>query len=125
MSKNHEHSLNVAAFVKKFCESDQPPSANSPIATNVPLWLQDSTSSQARWAEEQHSAAQNNGYYPVYSQGSQVAYDTVEASYATRRQYDNFANTFGQNVGPLGESFDIRSVNWFDDLLGLAPSHSI
>lgn len=122
MSKNHEYSLNVAAFIKKFCESDQPPAANSPIATNVPLWLQDSSSQARGWTEEQYPAGQNNGFYPVYSQGSQVAYDTVEASHATRRQYDTFANTFGQNVG---EPFDIRSVNWFDDLLGLAPSHSI
>lgn len=65
---------------------------------------------------------QNNDFHPEYPQGSQAVYDTVEVRHATRRQYDPFTSTFGQNSG---ESFDIRSVNWFDDLLGLAPSYSI
>jgi hypothetical protein len=130
-SKNYEKSLNVAAFVKKFCESDQPAAGNSPIATNVPLWLQDS-SSQAppghqRMADDQYSSTQGNSPYPGYqSNAAQSSYEPADTGYqmpmANRRQYDAFANAYGQHVG---ESFDIRSVNWFDDLLGLAPSHSI
>ena len=46
-SKSSEKSLNVSAFVKKFCAMDQPPPGNSPIATHMPLWLQQETSSQS------------------------------------------------------------------------------
>jgi len=123
----------VAAFVKKFCESDLPPSGNSPIApTNIPLWLQDSSlsiphSGHQGIAEGQYAAAQLGGLYPGYhSNAPQQPYETMDAGYqiasTARRQYDSFGNALGQT---FGESFDIRSVNWFDDLLGLAPSHSI
>lgn len=131
-SKSSEKSLNVAAFVKKFCESDLPPSGSSPIATShVPLWLQQDGSSQnhfghQRISEEQYSASNANVMYPEFSSNpTQQSYDMPESGYqipSTIRRHDTFANAFGQN---FGEPFDIRSVNWFDDLLGLAPSHSI
>lgn len=42
--ESHEYSLDVAEFFKKFCESDQASVDNSPISSNVALWLQDSSS---------------------------------------------------------------------------------
>jgi hypothetical protein len=128
-SKHGEKSLNVAAFVKKFCESDLPPAGSSPIAlSHVPLWLQQDGSSQFgnhRISEEQYSAGQSNALYPEF-QHSQQSYDVAGSSFqgpsAPRRHHESFANAYGQN---FGEPFDIRSVNWSDDLLGLAPSNSI
>ncbi len=128
--KQAEKSLNVAAFVKKFCESDQPPAGNSPIATtNMPLWLQQDntfqpyTDTQPR-AENMFSNSRDNAPYLSYRSSS--AYDIPGPGYqippAARRQHETFANPFIKNKS---DSFDIRTVNWFDDLLGLAPSHSI
>jgi hypothetical protein len=48
-------------------------------------------------------------------------YDALDPT-AVRREHEFPPNPFTQ---AFSESFDIRSVNWFDDLLGLAPSHSI
>jgi hypothetical protein len=42
---------------------------------------------------------------------------SIQRRYADIRT-DSFAQAFTN-------SFDVRSVNWFDDLLGLAPSNSI
>ncbi|KAH8598050.1 hypothetical protein B0O99DRAFT_53219 [Bisporella sp. PMI_857] len=116
----NEKSLNVAAFVKKFCESDLPPPGNSPIATSlVPLWLQDCStqpqSGHSRIGDGQYS--QQN-----YSNPIPAPYETMNTSYdgipPIVRRYDNFGS-------PFGDPFNIRSLNWFDDLLGLAPSNSI
>lgn len=129
-SIGHDRNLNVAAFVRKFCESDQPPVGNSPIATtNIPLWLQDSglhSHSLQHAANDHHVSGQSHNIYPnVHSLSAQQSYNVMTApgyqvAPDSRRQYDTFANAFGH-----GESFDVRSLNWFDDLLGLAPSHSI
>lgn len=128
--KQTEKSLNVAAFVKKFCESDQPPPGNSPIATShMPLWLQQDSTFQTYTysqpkAEDMFSASRDHVPYSSYRPSS--SYDIPGPGYqlppAARRQHEAFANPVTQNIS---ESFDIRTVNWFDDLLGLAPSHSI
>jgi len=121
--KHHEKSLNVAAFVKKFCESDQHPVGNSPIATtNVALWLQDNSfqshSGIRRISEDQYTSTQENGSYSGLQSSTPHFYQSI----STHPYHDTLANSIGQN---MGEFFDIRSLNWFDDLLGLAPSHSI
>jgi hypothetical protein len=131
-SKSSDRSLNVAAFVKKFCESDQPQPGNSPIATShMPLWLQQDTSSHSlpnhQRTSSDYSGRENDSYAAFHSNGSQALYDNVlEPGYqnpqTARRHHESFASAFGQN---FGETFDVRSLNWFDDLLGLAPSHSI
>ncbi|KAH7393562.1 hypothetical protein BKA64DRAFT_90903 [Cadophora sp. MPI-SDFR-AT-0126] len=125
--KHSEKSLNVAAFVKKFCESDQPPPGNSPLATShMPLWLQQDNSSQA-YAETQHGRGHvpYSSYHPRAPRPSS-SYDLPDAGYrlspTVRRQHETFTDPFTQNIS---DSFDIRTVNWFDDLLGLAPSNSI
>ena len=131
-SKSGDRSLNVAAFVKKFCESDQPQPGNSPIATShMPLWLQQDSPSHS-FTSHQRSASdfpsrENDTYPAFHPNSSHQAYDNMlESGYqlplTARRHHESFATTFGQN---FGETFDVRSLNWFDDLLGLAPSHSI
>lgn len=130
MPKRNENSLNVAAFVKKFCESDDPPPGNSPIAMpHVPLWLQESSQSHSNRqgnSDDQYFASRDNGLYQNFAFGAQHAsYEVSDPNFQVplaRRQNDGFANAYGQT---FGEPFDIRSVTWFDDLLGLAPSHSI
>ncbi|KAG4436127.1 hypothetical protein IFR05_008406 [Cadophora sp. M221] len=135
LPKQSEKSLNVAAFVKKFCENDLPAPGNSPITTShMPLWLQQDTSSFQPYPESQprpgdmfsgRGHASYSSYHPRAPRPSS-SYDTADPGYqqsaTNRRQHDNFTNPFTQNIS---DSFDIRTVNWFDDLLGLAPSHSI
>jgi hypothetical protein len=132
---NADKSLNVAAFVKKFCASDQPAVVQSPIATShMPLWLQQENSFQPYL--DSHRGAQGGSlsdqrlgscstFHPQAYQQAPFD-DSRNRSYQlplTQRQYpdipmDSFAQAFT-------DSFDVRSVNWFDDLLGLAPSNSI
>jgi hypothetical protein len=131
-SKSGDRSLNVAAFVKKFCESDQPQPGNSPIATShMPLWLQQDSSSHSFTSHQRSGsdfASRENDTYPAFHpNGSHQPYDNMldpgyQLPLTARRHHESFATTFGQN---FGEPFDVRSLNWFDDLLGLAPSHSI
>ena len=131
-SKPSERSLNVAAFVKKFCESDQPQPGNSPIATlHMPLWLQQDNSSHSLTNHQRpgidYPGRENESYPAFHSNGSQQPYDNMLDSLyqvppTARRHHESFATALGQN---FGEPFDVRSLNWFDDLLGLAPSHSI
>ena len=132
-SKFSERSLNVAAFVKKFCESDQPQPGNSPIATpHMPLWLQQDSSSNTitgrhRSSSDYAPGRENDPYSAFHSNGPQQLYDNMldpghQIPSSARRHHESFATTFGQS---FGEPFDVRSLNWFDDLLGLAPSHSI
>ena len=129
--KPSERSLNVAAFVKKFCESDQPQTGNSPIATShMPLWLQQDSSIPlpGHQGAGGYSVGGDNTPYSAFQQNSsQLPYDNmVEPGYqvppTARRHQESFATMFGQNFDP---PFDVSSLNWFDDLLGLAPSHSI
>jgi hypothetical protein len=134
-SKNSERSLNVAAFVKKFCESDQVPQPSSPIATShMPLWLQQDTSFQPYLEGQQSTDAlystgrgSSGPYQTFQSQAPQPlsTYNLPEPSFqhpSGRRHHDTPMNPFTQH---LTDAFDIRSSNWFDDLLGLAPSNSI
>ncbi|TVY85176.1 putative transcription factor lepB [Lachnellula suecica] len=127
--RNTDKSLNVAAFVKKFCESDQPPPGNSPIATShMPLWLQQDTSFQTFWdnrrgpediytVNSRRSFATSNQRPPTLS-----TYDTVDST-TGRRHHEVSSNQYMQSFPD--PSFDIRSANWFGDLQDLAPSHSI
>lgn len=131
-SRPSERSLNVAAFVKKFCESDQPQPGNSPIATShMPLWLQQDSSATSIPGNQRivgdYSTGRDSDPYSAFHSNGQPPYDNMlDPGYqippTSRRQHESFATAFGQNIG---EPFDVRSLNWFDDLLGLAPSHSI
>lgn len=73
-----------------------------------------------------HANHENDLSADLHATPTQSLYGIPDPGYrvppSVRRQHDTFANAFGQN---FGETFDIRSVTWFDDLLGLAPSHSI
>jgi hypothetical protein len=131
-----EKSLNVAAFVKKFCESDQLPPVNSSITTlHMPLWLQQENSFQPyseshRLVEGGYSSDQRTESYstfrprahrqaPPFDDSQSKAYQL----HSTQKRYPDIAlDSFAQ---AFSDSFDVRSVNWFDDLLGLAPSNSI
>ena len=128
-----ERSLNVAAFVKKFCESDLPQPGNSPITiSNMPLWLQQESSTSStpgnhRTAGDYSAARDSDPYLTLHPNGSLPPYENIpDPGYQNpptiRRHHESFATAFGQN---FGDSFDVRSLNWFDDLLGLAPSNSI
>ncbi|RDW62294.1 hypothetical protein BP6252_11727 [Coleophoma cylindrospora] len=131
-SSASDKTLNVSAFVKKFCEANHPPSESSPIAAyHVPLWLQDSGSHHQngirRSSEDLYDAGLDNR---AYSASSFKPHSATCNNSSTRssipvsgtRQFGGTTNPFGQN---FSETFDIRSVNWFDDLLGLAPSNSL
>jgi hypothetical protein len=128
-SKSSDKSLNVAAFVRKFCESDQPPPGNSPIATShMPLWLQQDTafhpySDAPRGQDDMYNVSRGRNYPSSNSRMPPPTslYEPLDPAIA-RRQHEIPQNPFTQT---FSDSFDIRSVNWFDDLLGLAPSHSI
>jgi hypothetical protein len=133
VSKVADKSLDVAAFVKKFCESDQPPPGNSPIATShMPLWLQRDDSYQPylgyrRRSQDVFSPNRESSSYATSRSKApqQLPYDSLDPGYQSAsgcQLHGNSANPFTQH---FSESFDIRSVNWFDDLLDLAPSHSI
>ena len=134
-SKNSERSLNVAAFVKKFCESDQIPQPNSPIATShMPLWLQQDTSFQPYLEGRQSTdtlystgRGSSGPYQTFQSQAPQPpsTYNLPEPNFqhsSGRWHHDTPMNPFTWH---LTDAFDIISSNWFDDLLGLAPSNSI
>lgn len=130
--KQRGNSDRISAFVKKFCESDQSQPSNSPMVTsNMPLWLQQENSFDyvdPQFRNEQSlppsrgSVSYGNGQ--ARSQQPTPIYDMPEPDYqyptSARRQGGR--SQFNQH---LSESFDVRSLNWFDDLLGLAPSNSI
>ncbi|CZR59277.1 uncharacterized protein PAC_09169 [Phialocephala subalpina] len=126
--KASERSLNVAAFVKKFCESDAPPSGSSPIATShMPLWLQQEDSIQS--FQPSRSYSMNADMFPAFNDRTSFANPQMRAPQqsfdipgSTGRRQDPTIAPFFQH---LSDSFDFRSLNWFDDLLGLAPSNSI
>jgi hypothetical protein len=127
-SKPGERSLNVAAFVKKFCETDQPQAGGSPIATtHMPLWLQQENTShsfphRANTSGDYNGRESSSHFHPS---GSYQPYESMldyQIPATARLHHESFATAFGQHVG---ETFDVRSLNWMDDLLGLAPSHSI
>jgi hypothetical protein len=125
-----EKSLNVAAFVKKFCESDEPPTGGSPIATShLPLWLQQDENLQQHSIphatfEALRPSNHNTMPYPNNNRAQLgSAYDLGRYDLpGPSRRHDVQADPFTQN---FMDAFDIKSLNWFDDLLGLAPSHSI
>lgn len=129
VSKSGDKSLNISAFVKKFCQQDQAPPGSSPIAdSHMPLWLQQETSfpsysNARRESQEMYTASRYIGYA---ASGSRMPpppsmHDAFDPT-AGRRQHEYPPNPFTQ---AFSDNFDIRNVNWFDDLLGLAPSHSI
>lgn len=129
-----DRTLNVSAFVKKFCETDQPPlPGNSPIATSrIPLWLQDNGvihhGEPQQTSEELYQASKDGRDYSAPSSRPPQplpnfnSSDLRHMSMSGNRQFDSSVNLFGQRYTG---NFDIRTVNWFDDLLGLAPSNSI
>ncbi|TVY93627.1 putative transcription factor [Lachnellula willkommii] len=129
VSKSGDKSLNISAFVKKFCQQDQAPPGSSPIAdSHMPLWLQQETSFQSysnarRESQEMYTVSRDRSYAASNSRmppppSMNDAFDPT----AGRRQHEYLPNPFTQ---AFSDNFDIRNVNWFDDLLGLAPSHSI
>jgi hypothetical protein len=133
---NAEKSLNVAAFVKKFCESDQPPPGSSPIATShMPLWLQQDNSfqpfsdSRREIGPGTYSSRRGTGSFSNFQPRAHQhtpAYDTPDQGFqfsSTHRRHPEMpVHSFPQ---AFSDSFDVGSVNWFDDLLGLAPFNSI
>ncbi|KAK0116426.1 hypothetical protein ONS95_013445 [Cadophora gregata] len=113
LSNQSEKSLDVAAFVKKFCQSDHPPSGNSPLATShMPLWLQQESSSQT-YTESQRGRSHVSypSFHPRAPRPSS-SYEIPEPGYrfspAIRRQHESFTDPFTQNIS---DSFDIRTVN--------------
>lgn len=123
-----EKSLNVAAFVKKFCESDAPTSGGSPIATShMPLWLQQDASGPSHSRSRGHmmhedtfpSFNERSSYLDPQTRIPQQAFGQTEST--VRRQDPTIAPFFQH----LSDSLDFRSLNWFDDLRSLAPSNSI
>ncbi|KAF8865789.1 hypothetical protein BDZ45DRAFT_374890 [Acephala macrosclerotiorum] len=127
-SKTSERSLNVAAFVKKFCESDAPPSGSSPIATShMPLWLQQEDSSQS--FQPPRNYLTNVDMFPAFNNRSSFANSQMRVPQQSFDVPGSAARHQDPTVAPffqyLSDSFDFRSLNWFDDLLGLAPSNSI
>lgn len=123
-----EKSLNVAAFVKKFCQNDAATTGGSPLATShMPLWLQQEDSAHSY--DRSRGQGFNEGVYDspgnmnAFQQSQQMAqhhsYGMPEQSI---RQQDPAIPPFAQH---LSDSFDIRSLNWLDDLMGLAPSNSL
>jgi hypothetical protein len=126
-----DKNLNVAAFVKKFCESDEPLTGNSPVTTHIPLWLQQDEAHQQCTTyqtvrEEVRPTNQSGGSYISSRVLSSSMNDNQEGYHLSplNRQQLQVApmDPFTQN---LTDIFEMKSLNWFDDLLGLAPSHSI
>lgn len=126
-------SLNVSAFVKKFCESEKPaPQPVSPIETShVPLWLHDNNLQDPGNYQRGNMSHPNIvlDKRPSAAEASLQHAGTGESAsfvdqynMSSRYAQEHFGSPFGQN---FTETFDIRSVNWFDDLLGLVPSHSL
>lgn len=113
-----EKTLNVAAFVKKFCEMEMPPSAEKlPIpAEHIPLWLQQDNTWQYQYGQEMN--VPSGPRYPGYSLKGQQAYGMDHG-------YSNLRRASENPFSLVADGFDISSVTWFDDLSGLAPSHSI
>jgi len=77
--------------------------------------------------EDRYIANRESSLYTDFHPNAvQPSYDMLDPGYQMpstgRRPPEGFAHVYGQNIG---EPFDIRTVTWFDDLLGLAPSHSI
>ena len=130
-STPYDKTLDVSAFVKKFCETDHPPPGHSPIAmSHVPLWLQESGAQNQNYRheilQETHQSSRE-GYDHLASARtiSQQKYDAADLRCQASMpgvQVDTSVNPFGQH---FTDSFDIRTLDWFDDLLGLAPSYSI
>lgn len=123
--------LDVAAFVKKFCERDQPPPGNSPIGTtNMPLWLQQENSYQPYDMQRAlDNFLPNRGAGNTPSNNHRAHQDPhgmsdqgYQFSQSQRRNHNVPVDTFSQ---AFSDSVDIRSMNWFEDLMGLAPSNSI
>ncbi|TVY49520.1 hypothetical protein LOCC1_G000309 [Lachnellula occidentalis] len=128
-SERGDKSLNISAFVKKFCQQDQIPPSSSPIEdSHMPLWLQQETSFQSysnarRESQELYATSRDRNY--AASSLRMPPPPSVHDAYppiASRHQHEYPPNPFTQT---FSDNFDIRNVNWFDDLLGLAPSHSI
>lgn len=126
-------SLNVSEFVKKFCEADQPlPQPESPTAhSHMPLWLHEPPTSETNEYRRGSSTRQHSMTDPrqILPTGPVSSSTTESHGYAmpypnlfSQTTQEHFGNPFGQN---FAETFDIRTVNWFDDLLGLVPSHSL
>lgn len=131
-SKKHEKTLNVTAFVKKFCEMEIPaPPQETPQmpAEHFPLWLQQDHNYQPPsygYGQEGNINA-GNGYsgYPPRAAQPQGAYGGLEQGY---HMPSHFRRHHGAPENPFSlvtDNFDISSVTWFDELLGLAPSNSI
>ncbi|KAH6684399.1 hypothetical protein B0J14DRAFT_11637 [Halenospora varia] len=122
--KTSDRNLNVSEFVKKFCQSDQPLPGNSPIATShVPLWLQQESTYRScpeTYGRIDQGIRPTSGNFPSYPPHNFRTFHDISAPSAHRHEISHDA--FAQNIS---DNFDIRSMNWFDDLLGLAPSNSI
>jgi len=126
-------SLNVAAFVKKFCEGDQPQPSISPIITShTPSWLypdQNSTYS-GTLTQKLHRAPQLDGYGPMLARSSPSApsFETFNRGHhysMGQERYDPLDAPFSQNFVEAFNGLDKRNLAWFDDLLGLAPSNTL
>lgn len=126
-------SLDVSAFVKKFCESDQPQvlHTSSNIAPQLPLWLHDNSI----WPHpEHHQTAEEmqfnygtraDGYSSTTSSGSQLPLRSQPLAPRQPQfvqQGETFTYPFGQN---FAETFDVQNFNFFINLLGITPSHTV
>jgi len=129
VSKIGDKSLDISAFVKKFCQQDQAPPGSSPITdSHMPLWLQQETSFQSysnarRESQDMYTTGRDRSY--AASNSRMPPPPSMHEAFgltADRRQHEYPPNPFTQT---FSDNFDIRNVNWFDDLLGMAPSHSI
>ncbi len=126
-------SLNVAAFVKKFYESDQPQQPISPtITSHTPSWLYPEQSSTYCGMQMQSTlrAPEPDSYGPTVSRPSPPgpSYEISNRGHhypMEAERYDAFHIPFGQNFIEAFDNIDKRNLAWFDDLLGLAPSNTL
>jgi hypothetical protein len=125
-------SLNVAAFVKKFCESDLPAPVSPIMTSQMPLWLQQEDVFQ-QYATHNHMGQEHfpldqgvgpysNQWHHRNASSSYINNENRHVRPDGHRHREPLMDPFSQNIT---EAFDIRSMNWMDDLLGMVPSHSL
>lgn len=111
-------SLDVSAFVQKFCEAEHVPPPISPVVSaHVPLWLQPVPENMYTNVDQPPvlDGTLQSAMKGATNFGNPVGFNNPFTA-STRYAQEHFGNPF---------DFDIRTVNWLDDLLGIAPSQSL
>ncbi|KAI9742917.1 MAG: hypothetical protein M1818_003646 [Claussenomyces sp. TS43310] len=120
-------SLNVSAFVKKFCETDQPPAPTSPILTShVPIWLRPENQPYATPGEEMYYSSNPPPMDPYAQVDAPAPYHPAGLGPPTATFSVNppggFSNAYPTDYTDFTQLGEVR---WINDLLGFAPSHTI